>query len=43
MSAAAFRVRNASPLAVPEPSAILGAGVAAAALGGCLVRRRFLQ
>ena len=43
MSAAAFRVRNDSPLAVPEPPAVLGAGVVAAAIGGCLVRRRLLR
>lgn len=43
MSASAFRVRNDAPLAVPEPSAVLGAGIAATVLGGCLVRRRFLR
>jgi len=43
MSASAFRVRNYTPDAVPEPSAYMMVCIAAASLSGCLVRRRFLR
>ena len=43
MSASAFRVRNCAPLAVPEPSAVIGFWITAAGLSGFLVRRRFVR
>jgi len=43
MSASAFRVRNCAPLAVPEPSALIGFWITAAGLSGFLVRRRFVR
>lgn len=43
MSASAFRVRNYTPDAVPEPSAATAVWIAAAGLSACFVRRRVLR